>query len=254
MKKVLLLFSGGLDSTVAAYFLKAAGLEIHAVYFDVGYLPQLKTAQSLAETFSKNFWVFDIRNIFTQLKVPGQKYIPGYRIVMYSITLSLAEKLEIEEIYTGEIGQSLQGEDYNKFGIFLKDDSQFRDKMEEGTFREKLAGLYTHFCPTIEKPEEEYFRFIEIFGGMTKANVIKLGTQLGVPFEQTLSCQNIQDPSIQLLLENSVHCGKSDCYFCNDRKEAFEEAEIEDPTIYLEERFAIAGQEKGGDKDGGADH
>ena len=54
-----------------------------------------------------------------------------------------------------------------------------------------------------------------------KADVIKRGSALGVPFELTLSCmQPVQ----------GVHCGR--CSKCRERRDGFLEAELADPTVY----------------------
>ena len=60
------------------------------------------------------------------------------------------------------------------------------------------------------------------FASMHKADVVKLGASLGVPLAFTLSCMN---PT------GGVHCGQ--CSKCRERRDAFSEAEIADPTEYL---------------------
>jgi 7-cyano-7-deazaguanine synthase len=61
------------------------------------------------------------------------------------------------------------------------------------------------------------------FASMHKADVIRLGRKLSVPFELTLSCMQ---PAAGL------HCGK--CSKCRERRDAFLEAGVEDPTPYAE--------------------
>lgn len=60
------------------------------------------------------------------------------------------------------------------------------------------------------------------FASMHKAEVIRLGASLDVPFELTLSCMQPVD---------GLHCGR--CSKCRERREAFAEAGVEDPTSYL---------------------
>ena len=59
------------------------------------------------------------------------------------------------------------------------------------------------------------------FATMEKSEVIALGVELGVPLERTLSCMNPQQ---------GRHCGR--CSKCRERRDAFHEASIADPTAY----------------------
>jgi 7-cyano-7-deazaguanine synthase len=59
------------------------------------------------------------------------------------------------------------------------------------------------------------------FAALHKADVIRLGAELGVPLELTLSC--MQPVSRR-------HCGR--CSKCRERRDAFTEAGIEDRTEY----------------------
>jgi 7-cyano-7-deazaguanine synthase len=55
-----------------------------------------------------------------------------------------------------------------------------------------------------------------------KPDVIRLGVELGVPLELTLSCMN---PS------GDTHCGE--CSKCRERRDAFAEAGVDDLTTYV---------------------
>ena len=61
------------------------------------------------------------------------------------------------------------------------------------------------------------------FAALRKAEVIRRGIELGVPLELTLSCMQPKD---------GVHCGR--CSKCRERRDAFREAGVEDPTAYRE--------------------
>ena len=56
---------------------------------------------------------------------------------------------------------------------------------------------------------------------MHKADVIRLGMELGVPFERTLSCMQPAE---------GRHCGR--CSKCRERRDGFREAGVPDPTPY----------------------
>jgi 7-cyano-7-deazaguanine synthase len=60
------------------------------------------------------------------------------------------------------------------------------------------------------------------FARMQKSDVIRLGVELGVPLELTLSCLNPSD---------ARHCGL--CSKCRERRDAFRDAGIDDPTEYV---------------------
>ena len=59
------------------------------------------------------------------------------------------------------------------------------------------------------------------FAEMDKSEVVRLGVELGVPLELTLSCMNPQE---------GRHCGQ--CSKCRERRDAFNEAGVPDPTTY----------------------
>jgi 7-cyano-7-deazaguanine synthase len=59
------------------------------------------------------------------------------------------------------------------------------------------------------------------FADLRKRDVIRLGMELGVPLELTLSCMNPHD---------GRHCGK--CSKCRERRDAFAEAGVRDRTAY----------------------
>jgi 7-cyano-7-deazaguanine synthase len=56
--------------------------------------------------------------------------------------------------------------------------------------------------------------------GFSKAEIVRLGEALGVPFERTWSCYRGE----------AVQCGT--CGTCTERREAFEQAGVADPTVY----------------------
>ncbi len=59
------------------------------------------------------------------------------------------------------------------------------------------------------------------FSALQKRQVIELGARLGVPFELTLSC---------MAPRGDTHCGQ--CSKCRERREAFAEAGVIDPSVY----------------------
>src|SRR5207244_6680517 len=68
------------------------------------------------------------------------------------------------------------------------------------------------------------------FSALHKADVIRRGIELGVPLELTLSCMQPKD---------GLHCGR--CSKCRERRDAFHEAGVQDPTPYRETPLRCTG-------------
>lgn len=84
-----------------------------------------------------------------------------------------------------------------------------------GTFeamQDRAVDGFGHPSLHIEAP------FLEL----TKADIVRAGHQLGVPFAETWSCYKGGD----------AHCGT--CGTCVERREAFRLAGVDDPTTYEE--------------------
>jgi 7-cyano-7-deazaguanine synthase len=67
---------------------------------------------------------------------------------------------------------------------------------------------------------DESLRLYAPFLKWTKADIVAVGTHLGVPYADTWSCYE----------GGEVHCGL--CGTCVERREAFQLARVRDPTAY----------------------
>ena len=74
-------------------------------------------------------------------------------------------------------------------------------------------------------------------GHLTKVEVIRLGVELGVPFELTLSCMGPADDR---------HCGR--CSKCRERRQAFDAAGVVDPATYANQNDTGDRRQKAGER------
>ena len=66
----------------------------------------------------------------------------------------------------------------------------------------------------------ENIELLSPFVNIDKTEITRIGNRLGVDFSKTWSCYKGQE----------LHCGV--CGTCFERKEAFEQAGVDDPTAY----------------------
>jgi 7-cyano-7-deazaguanine synthase len=231
------LLSGGLDSAVVIAD-EASRDVVQPIYVRVGlaweaaehaFVERLLAA--LAEP-SRGFHAnlrplvslaFDMRDVYaaTHWAVAGAPpaydtpdedvYLPGRNIVLLGKTAVYAAAAGLSRLVLGSLAHN-----------------PFPDATPE--FREvysRALSLGLAYDLRIEAP----------YAGTSKADVIRRGAALGVPFEFTLSCMNPK--AVQAVCEppepSWVHCGV--CSKCRERHEAFIELGIVDPTTYADERY-----------------
>ncbi len=127
--------------------------------------------------------------------------VPFRNGIMLSFAAGLAESIGAEALALG-----------NHFG----DHAIYPDCRK--SFIEPMARA-------IEEGTYAKIKVLSPFCELSKTHVATLGQSLGVPFELTYSCYKGQ----------AEHCGK--CGTCFERKEAFKESGVTDPTVYLPEEI-----------------
>lgn len=127
-------------------------------------------------------------------------YIPARNLIFYSLAAYFAE---------------VQGTRYLVGGHNGTDPEAFPDASPR--FFENLNRVFGMSLWTAGRTPVET---LVPLSGMSKADVVRMGLSLGVPFEVTWSCYWDRDR----------HCGT--CASCRERRDAFVAAGAEDPVTY----------------------
>lgn len=219
-KKVVVLHSGGLDSTVLLYFVGASNpsVEIISLGFEYGSRHNRKENEAAAEichslgVVCRMVQLVDLSMFRSSLLQSSDEDIPeGYYTdenmkstvvpfrngILLSIAAGFAES---------------RGASHVAYGAHAGDHYIYPDCRPEFYFR--MAGAIRLGT---ESAIELYAPFID----MKKDLIVSLGARLGVPFEKTWTCYK----------GGELHCGR--CGSCVERKEAFVKAGIKDPTKYM---------------------
>ena len=217
-RKVVAIYSGGMDSTVLLYQLVKGGAEVRALSIDYGQRHrdrELAAAKQIAEGLGISREVADIRGISHLLSgsaltspdiaVPEGHYaednmkatvVPNRNMIMLSVAAGYAISLKYDAVaYAAHSGDH---------AIYPDCRNEFADAVDAAI---QLADWH---------PVKLYRPFVNL----TKADIAKLGSELQAPLEQTWSCYNGREQ----------HCGR--CGTCIERREALYLAGIDDLTEY----------------------
>jgi 7-cyano-7-deazaguanine synthase len=222
MKKAIVLLSGGLDTATCLALVKAEGYQCYALSFDYGqkHLSELDAAKKLAQHFDvvehKILILPKIQGSAlteTTIQVPENiqsigitnTYVPARNTIFLSYALAWAELLDANVIFYGANAPDSQG---------------FPDCREAYIHAfESMANLATK--KTIEGNS---IRIMAPLVHLSKAEIITLGSKLGVDYAQTITCYQADSAGRA--------CGQ--CDSCRTRREGFIAAGIEDPTVYVD--------------------
>ncbi|WP_282755693.1 7-cyano-7-deazaguanine synthase QueC [Desulfuromonas thiophila] len=225
MKKAVVLYSGGLDSTTCVALAQAAGCRVHALSFAYGQRHQIELEQ--ARRFAGRLGIsehrivsIDLRQfggsaLTADLEVPKDccdepgipvTYVPARNTIFLSYALAWAEVLGCFDIY---------------IGVNALDYSGYPDCRPEfiAAF-EQMANLATRAA--VEG--QGHFRIHAPLLQLTKREIIETGLRLGVDYSLTHSCY---DPDA-----SGAACGR--CDSCLLRLKGFREAGLTDPVRYQE--------------------
>jgi 7-cyano-7-deazaguanine synthase len=222
--KAVVLLSGGLDSATTLAVARSRGHETYAISFNYGqrHRIELEAARRVAHALGAEDHLIvdvDLRSIgasalTSEEAVPKGRsldemtaeipatYVPARNTVFLALALAWAESIAARHIYIG-----VNALDYSGY-------PDCRPEFMEA-FR-KLANLATK-----AGVQGKGFEIHTPLISMTKAQIIRLGMELGVDYSLTHSCYD-PDPA-------GRPCGE--CDSCLLRRKGFQEAGIDDPLM-----------------------
>ncbi len=219
--RAVVLLSGGLDSATTLAIAIHRGYEVHALSFDYGqrHSRELESARKIASYYNVPHKILkvDLRQIggsalTEDIEVPEREieeikneipstYVPARNTILLSFALAYAEVIDADAIF---------------YGANAIDYSGYPDcRPEYVEAFERLANLGTK-----RGVEGRPIKIEAPLIHMTKAEIIKKGMELGVPYELTWSCYRGGEKA----------CGR--CDSCLLRLKGFMEAGYEDPLEY----------------------
>jgi 7-cyano-7-deazaguanine synthase len=220
----IVLLSGGMDSAVTLALAKARGFQPLCLSFDYGqrHRFELKAARAVAKSqrvappkvIAIDLAAFGGSALTADVPVPKNRkmaagripvtYVPARNTVFLSYALAYLDAAGADSIFIG-----VNALDYSGYPDCRPEYIRAFAKMANLATRRGVAG---HRKIRIEAPLIR----------MTKAEIVRTGTRLGVDFSKTFSCY---DPDAK-----GRACGACDA--CRLRKKGFAAAGIPDPTRY----------------------
>jgi 7-cyano-7-deazaguanine synthase len=217
----VVLLSGGLDSATALAIARARGDECHTLAFDYGQRHRAELAA--ARRVSASLRAAAHREMQVSLDVFGGSaltdknvavpehggagipvtYVPARNTVFLSLALALAEVVAAEKIVIG-----VNAIDYSGYPDCRPEFiAAFQALARLATKRGVEGGALTIDAPLVT---------------LSKAGIIRRGTELGVDYTLTVSCYQADD--------QGRACGR--CDSCRLRRDGFAAAGVADPTRY----------------------
>lgn len=222
MKRIVLL-SGGLDSsTCLGLALQDGDTEVQAVsvFYGQRHDREMESARAVAKYYGVELSEIDLSMVFAKSncsllrhsteniehgsyaeqlegKEVASTYVPFRNGLMLSAVASIALSVGAQEVWYGAHADDAAGNAYPDCSV------EFVDKMNEA-IEEGTANKVHLVAPFVEQ---------------TKADIVRLGLAIGVPYELTWSCYE----------GGEKPCGK--CGTCIDRAKAFEKNGVKDPAL-----------------------
>lgn len=221
MSRIVTTLSGGLDSVTLAHVLVEEGHQLVALSFDYGqrHVKEIQSAARCASNLGVEHHVVDLRSVGALLsgsaltdarvEVPEGHYtdesmsatvVPNRNAIMLSVAVGVAVARSAEAVATA---------------VHAGDHTVYPDCRPDF-----IAAIEHEARVANEGFISDDFAVLAPFLHLHKSEIVRRGTDAGVPFEHTWSCY----------LGHEAHCGR--CGTCVERREAFALAEVPDPTRY----------------------
>jgi 7-cyano-7-deazaguanine synthase len=222
MRKVLVLVSGGLDSSTVLAMVKQEDVDVYGISFDYGqrHKHELEAVKQVVTKFNVKHKVININldqiggssltdaNMLVPKDNLGNNipvtYVPARNTIFLSIALAYAEVIGANDIYIG-----VNAIDYSNYPDCRPEFIECFEKLANIATKKGVEGSDTKIHAPLIK--------------MSKADIVKEGTRLGVDYSITHSCY---DPN-----EIGESCGKCDA--CLLRLKGFADAGLVDPIKYI---------------------
>ncbi|MDD5491850.1 MAG: 7-cyano-7-deazaguanine synthase QueC [bacterium] len=225
-KKAVILLSGGLDSATCLYWAKSQGFDCHCLIFDYGqrHKKEIQQAAKITKLAKSPFQIVKIsfpwkgsslldnktKIPMSSLKISASSiqhasaipntYVPARNTIFLSFALSFAEAISAQAIVIGANALDYSGYPDCRPAYFQAVQKMANLATKAGVEGRKIKIL----TPLLHK---------------TKAQIIRLGKNLKVPYQLTWSCYRGGDRP----------CGT--CDSCILRAKGFHEAEQLDPAV-----------------------
>jgi 7-cyano-7-deazaguanine synthase len=224
-KKAVVLLSGGLDSATVLAYARQQGFECYCLSLDYHqrHIAELDAAKNVAavigaamhKTAQLDLSLFGGSALTdANIAVPEAEtigipvtYVPARNTIMLSLALAWAEVLQCQDIFIG-----VNALDYSGYPDCRGEYVQAFQAMANLATKSAVEGhTITIHAPLID---------------MTKAQIVTLGTSLGVDYAMTVSCYQADS--------QGEACGL--CDSCRLRREGFLAAGLVDPTRYQKQQ------------------
>jgi 7-cyano-7-deazaguanine synthase len=209
------LFSGGLDSAVLVARAARDGL-VQPLHVSVGLAWETQELQvaarflsslpagvvrplaplrfEMTDVYPSTHWA--IRGEAPAFDTPDEDvYLEGRNIVLLSKAAVFMARARIRRVWIGPLAGN--------------------------PFPDATAAFFEAFARSLSIGLAAPIAIEAPFASLHKADVIRLGHELRVPLDLTLSCMQPRE---------GMHCGR--CSKCRERRDAFAESGVEDPTTY----------------------